>query len=62
MKKKPEPKTTEIVFKTASGNESVHYRRPYGSEDAKLMMKEVDELPEGTPYFYRHVQPTESEE
>lgn len=55
-----EPTTTEIVFRYQSGREDVHYRRPYGSDEAKAMMKEVDQLPEGTSYFYRHV-PTKKE-
>jgi len=49
------PKTTEIVYTYLSGKEEVHYSRPYGSADAKKLMKEVDELPQGKSYSYRHI-------
>lgn len=50
---------TEIVYKWPDGREEVRYRRPYGSESAAGLMKEVDSLKErnsDTPYFYRHVE------
>lgn len=47
------PTTTEII-ETHNGNVTVKYRRVYGSEEAKKLMDEVDRLPKGTTYSYRH--------
>ena len=47
--------TTEIVQKWPNGELEVKYRRAYGSEGAKELMKEVDNLPKTSGYFYRHV-------
>ena len=52
-----QPLITEIVQKR-DGHERVSYRRPYGSDDAKRMIRHVDSLNArkcGSIYFYRHV-------
>ncbi len=52
-----EYKITEIVQKWPSGTEEVKYRRAYDSDSAKELMKQVDDLPKTSGYFYRHIQP-----
>lgn len=47
--------TTEIVQKWPDGTEEVKYRRPYGSDEAKELMNQVDERACKDGYFYRHV-------
>lgn len=55
--------TMEIVFTWPSGKEEVRYIRPIHSEEARSLMKEVDELEarltfmgEECPYSYRFKQ------
>lgn len=54
--------TVEIVFRWPSGREEVRYRRPLGTEDARRLMAEVEELQAKaelhgyeSPYFFRFV-------
>ena len=47
--------TTEIVQRLPNGKEEVKYRRKYGSDSAKELMKEVDGFGHKSGYFYRHV-------
>lgn len=59
----PQRETLEIVFTwPETGREEVRYRRQLGTDDARKLMQEVDELQaraaamnEESPYSYRFV-------
>ena len=53
--------TLEIVYKWPNGREEVRYRRPAGTEDARSLIAEVEELQARAdllgyenPYFFRY--------
>ena len=52
---KEETTITEIVQTWPNGTDEVKYRRAYGSDGAKELMKQVDNLPKTSGYFYRHI-------
>lgn len=50
------PKTTEIIYTWPDGREEVRYRRPYNSDLAIEMIKEVQKLQyNNEPYSFRNV-------
>jgi len=51
-------KITQIIYTWQDGREEVRYERPYGSDMAKKLMDEVDELKakyEDCCYSYKHI-------